>query len=59
MRNGTDTRERIERAALKLFATKGVAATSIRDIAKAAGVSLGAMYNHYPSKDDLGWLLFS
>ncbi len=59
MRNGTDTRERIERAALTLFATKGVAATSIRDIAKAAGVSLGAMYNHYPSKDDLGWLLFS
>lgn len=54
-----DTKERIERAALKLFVENGVAATSIKDIAREADVSQGAMYNHYDSKDDLAWLLFS
>lgn len=59
MRDGTKTKERIERAALRLFADHGFAETSIRDIAREAGVSLGAMYNHYSSKDTLGWELFS
>ncbi len=54
-----DTKELIERAALKLFVANGVAATSIKDIAREAGVSQGAMYNHYASKDELAWLLFS
>lgn len=58
-RGGQDTRERIERAALKLFVEKGVAETSIRDIAKAAAVSLGALYVHYPGKEELAWALFS
>ena len=59
MRDGTETKERIERTALKLFVDKGVAETSIRAIATKAGVSQGAMYNHYPSKDDLAWELFA
>ena len=59
MRDGTATKERIERAALRLFADKGFAETSIRDIAREAGISLGAMYNHYASKYELGWELFS
>lgn len=54
-----DTRERIERAALTLFATKGVDATTTKDIATAVGVSEGAMYRHFRSKDDLTWQLFS
>lgn len=54
-----DTKELIERAALKLFVRNGVAATSIKDIAREADVSQGAMYNHYASKDELAWLLFS
>ena len=53
-----ETRERIERAALKHFVEKGIAETSIRDIAEEAGVSLGAMYNHFDSKEDLAWKLF-
>src|SRR5262245_48903102 len=53
-----ETRERIERAALKYFVAKGIAATSIRDIADEARVSLGAMYNHYESKEELAWKLF-
>ena len=53
-----DTRERIRRAALKHFVEQGIAATSIRDIANTAGVALGALYNHFPSKEDLAWHLF-
>lgn len=59
MRDGTQTKERIERAALELFARQGVAETSMREIAREAGMSLGAMYNHYKSKDDLAWSLFA
>jgi AcrR family transcriptional regulator len=56
---GPDTKERIERTALRLFVERGVAETSIKEIAKEAGVSQGAMYNHYSSKDELAWTLFA
>jgi len=59
MRARKNTKELIEQAALKLFVGQGVAETSIKDIAREAGVSQGAMYNHYASKDELAWLLFS
>jgi AcrR family transcriptional regulator len=59
MRDGTETKERIERSALALFVKRGIAETSIRQIAKAAKVSLGAMYNHYKSKDELAEELFA
>lgn len=59
MRDGTRTKERVERAALKLFVEQGVAETSIRDIAREAGISQGAMYNHFESKDQLAWALFA
>ncbi len=52
------TRERIETAALKLFAAKGVAGTSMRDIAHEVGVTEGAIYRHFSSKDDLARALF-
>lgn len=48
----------IEDAAIKLFATKGLARTVIKDIAKEAGVTEGALYRHYKSKNDLAWVLF-
>jgi AcrR family transcriptional regulator len=50
---------RIEEAALHLFAQQGVAETSVRDIAAAAGVSDGALYRHFPSKDELVRSLFA
>jgi AcrR family transcriptional regulator len=53
-----DTKERIETAALRLFVDKGVAETSIRDIALAVGFSDGALYRHYASKDELVWWMF-
>jgi AcrR family transcriptional regulator len=49
----------IDRAALRLFVEKGVDGTSIRDVAAAAGVSEGALYRHYESKDALVWSLFA
>ena len=54
-----DTRERLERAALALFAAKGVDATTTKDIAAAVGISEGAIYRHFRSKDELAWQLFS
>jgi AcrR family transcriptional regulator len=59
MRDAEGTRRRIERAALALFVEKGVAGTSIRDIAVAAGIADGALYRHFPSKEALVWHLFA
>ncbi|WP_317195397.1 TetR/AcrR family transcriptional regulator [Rufibacter roseolus] len=39
--------------ALELFAEQGFDRTSIRQIAAKAGISLGLLYNYYPSKEDL------
>lgn len=47
------TRQRLMERALRLFQERGVEATTMRDIAKAARLSLGAAYYHFPSKDDL------
>lgn len=38
-------------AALRLFAERGYAGASIRDIAKASGVQSATLYSHYPSKE--------
>jgi len=58
MRDGSKTRARIESEALRLFAEKGVAGTSVRDIAAAVGVAEAALYRHFPSKDALSRHLF-
>lgn len=49
----TRIREGIEAAAAELFVRQGYAATSTRQIADAVGITAGAMYNHYPSKEAL------
>jgi TetR/AcrR family transcriptional regulator, regulator of cefoperazone and chloramphenicol sensitivity len=41
---------RIRDAALRLFAERGVAGTSIRDVARVAGVSAGLVQHHFRSK---------
>jgi AcrR family transcriptional regulator len=48
-----DTQLRIEAAALALFSTQGFHGTNIRDIAEKAGVSQGAIYTYYSSKQAL------
>jgi AcrR family transcriptional regulator len=44
-------KEQIEDAARELFIRQGFHATSMRDIAKGAEVSLGNLYNYYPTKE--------
>jgi AcrR family transcriptional regulator len=48
-----ETRVRILAAAASWFADHGYAATSIRDIARDVGVTVGAIYVHFASKDRL------
>lgn len=52
------TKARIERAALSLFCARGVDAVTTREIAGASGVSEGALYRHYPSKESLAETMF-
>src|SRR5689334_23369875 len=47
------TRKRILREALAVFRRDGVAAARIDDITRAAGVSRGTFYFHFPTKDDV------
>jgi AcrR family transcriptional regulator len=49
----TATRNKIHSAAIKLFAKKGFAATSVQDIADTASISTGLLYRHYKTKDEL------
>lgn len=52
-------KEKVDRAAIALFAARGVDGVSIAEIAAAAGVSQGALYRHYRGKDELAGHLFS
>ena len=57
-----ETRAKIIEAAIKLFSTRGFNAASVDDICKEAGISKGAFYHHFESKQLLflalldGWL---
>ncbi|MBF6414655.1 TetR/AcrR family transcriptional regulator [Nocardia cyriacigeorgica] len=51
------TRSDIAEAAARLFTTKGWAATSVRDVAQAAGVSVPTVYSAYGNKTGLVWAL--
>jgi AcrR family transcriptional regulator len=44
------TRAALVAAGRQLFGTSGYAATSVEDIAKAARVTTGALYHHFPTK---------
>lgn len=48
---GLATRQRLFDTALALFRTKGFEATTMRDIATGAGMSLGAAYHYFDGKD--------
>ncbi len=53
-----DTVSSVLRAARRLFAAKGYAATSNREIAAAAGLAHTAIYNHFGSKAQLFTAVF-
>ena len=44
-------RDEILARAAQLFAERGVAATTVREIADAVGMLSGSLYHHFPSKD--------
>lgn len=48
-----DSRERLLAAALALFATQGVGATSLREVARVAGVAPGLVGHYFGSKAGL------
>jgi AcrR family transcriptional regulator len=52
-RKGDHTAHLILGAALDLFRTRGYDQTSMRDIAQAAGLAVGAAYYYFPSKEHL------
>ena len=47
------TKERIKSTAEKMFIEKGYVATTLRDITAKAGVTTGAFYKHYGSKEEI------
>jgi AcrR family transcriptional regulator len=57
-----ETRAKIVESAARLFSTRGFNAASVADICKEAGISKGAFYHHFESKQSLflalldGWL---
>jgi TetR/AcrR family fatty acid metabolism transcriptional regulator len=46
-------RRQILEAATRVFADKGYAAATVRDIARAARIAEGTIYNYFKSKEDL------
>ncbi|MGA7630099.1 MAG: TetR/AcrR family transcriptional regulator [Terriglobales bacterium] len=44
---------KIERAALYLFTRRGFHGTTVREIAKKAGISMGKLYIYYDTKEDI------
>jgi AcrR family transcriptional regulator len=53
-----DTRTQILQAAQHLFTEQGFHGTSMRQIAQDAGISLGGIYNHFPSKENIFEIIF-
>ena len=57
-----ETRSKILASAIKLFSSRGFNAASVDDICMDAGISKGAFYHHFKSKQELflalldGWL---
>ena len=47
-----ETRRRIVQATFDLHREQGIAATTMKQIAERAGVSVGSVYHHFPTYDD-------
>ncbi|GCE75189.1 TetR/AcrR family transcriptional regulator [Cellulomonas biazotea] len=54
----TSVADDVLRAALGLFAAQGYANTSVQQVVEAAGVTKGAMYHYFQSKDDLLFAIY-
>ena len=49
----SERREHLVRLAADLFAEKGFQATTVRDIAREAGILSGSLYHHFDSKESI------
>jgi AcrR family transcriptional regulator len=58
MTKGEQTRQRIVERALELFEQRGYENTTLRDIADAAGVSIGLAYRYFDRKEALALVLY-
>jgi len=54
---GTALQAKIAAAAIELFYSQGSVATTVREITAACGLTPGALYNHFASKDHLLYVL--
>lgn len=54
---GSPIQTALAEAAIELFYQRGALATTVRDITAACGLTPGALYNHYASKDHLLYLV--
>ena len=52
-----DTKQKLLKAARRIFARDGFEASKIDEIARAAGFTRGAFYAHFPAKEDLFFAL--
>jgi AcrR family transcriptional regulator len=48
----------IETTAIELFASRGLAQVTVKEISEHANCAEGALYRHYKSKEEMAWLLF-
>jgi AcrR family transcriptional regulator len=53
-----DRRASILRAALETFGERGYAATTIEDVRRRSGASVGSIYHHFGSKEELAGSLY-
>lgn len=52
-RSGIESKKKILSAAVKVFSIHGYAGASIREIAKASGISIGGVYLYFKNKEEL------
>jgi len=50
---GSERRQELLDIAAELFATKGYAQTTVRDVAQHAGILSGSLYHHFASKEEM------
>jgi AcrR family transcriptional regulator len=55
---GAAARDLLYATAMQLIATRGYEATTLRDIAKEAGVSVGLLYRYFPGKQAIVLALY-
>lgn len=58
LRRTDDPRQQVLDAVLKLFSERGYFATSIQDISRESGVSVGSIYHHFGDKEGIARTLY-